>query len=472
MKRGLKDTHFEASDKKETKQFMQDAMNGNDMLFGSVKDRPFGMSFDCGINKVGNMVRNNHTIVIGTAGTGKGFNYIEPNLINLPNTKSNAIVIENCCYYDNYRKWLEDNGYTVYVLSDYLEDSNTLDVLGICRRVDSSKLPSLVDKIAERLSVEILFGSVKETDQFWSKTEKALATMLIWYTIRNEDLTFTDIFLLARNIASEASDLKCSDTETPTFAKIKAFLEGFEEKDYGRTALEIFLAAPVQTISAIFTSFMINTQYLCKGVMKTDIFNHSDKDIDLSLFNNDKVCLFVNFVPNKNQSVRVIPIITYAISYALYGLCEEKGAGSFAELPLNRHLQVYMDEANNYMLNIKTLPLLFALSRKYNIGISLIGQCFPVYEGLETICANADTVICTGLIEGFTEGISPKPVPDSFLDTIYHLKAMEGIFVWVRDYKPFIVDRIAPRNVDKEKTKKAVVTYNTLDAMYPHYVEY
>lgn len=87
----------------------------NNLLFGQIGHNKIGLSMNPTISN-----RNNNVFVLGIAGTGKTYNYIKSNLLQMNNS---AVVIDVAGEYEDIKNTLKSNGYLIFNISNEEPDA-------------------------------------------------------------------------------------------------------------------------------------------------------------------------------------------------------------------------------------------------------------------------------------------------------------------------------------------------------------
>lgn len=143
---------------------------------------------------------NSNVLVIGSAGCGKNYHFIVPNVLN---TDENFIIIDIAKeIYTNTENNLRTKGYDIGVI-DFSSFENTLHFNPFLHI-------SSIDDIENIVRI-IMDGTEKVTDLFWDDTINLIYRFIftyIWHTMNKEDMHFGTVNELIRNLGKNKKYLE------------------------------------------------------------------------------------------------------------------------------------------------------------------------------------------------------------------------------------------------------------------------
>lgn len=275
---------------KEEKQFNQQFSSGADDIILSKNLR----------KDLNNKNLNNNICIIGQAGTGKGRNYIIPNLLQA--NSSFVIFEEHSHEYNKIADFLkQEKGYNIQVF-DLQNPENSIYYNPLSFIKDEDDINRIIDCLYTNIDI-------KEKDDFLNDTEKMLLKFIILYLIeKKEHLTFPTIikyleiignsneefFRFFEDIETTITNRSClnlakiiktlpqaskSITAVAIICKIHPFVTGEITKIINDTTLNI--NALIESKSAIFIVAPIFKEYFkpIVAMLYSEIFKHLHQTI-------------------------------------------------------------------------------------------------------------------------------------------------------------------------------------------------
>lgn len=346
--------------------------------------------------------RNNNIIVFGGAGTGKSRFFIIPNLLQM-NT-SFVITDPKGSLVKNSAKLLKDNGYVIKVFNLIdMEQSNNYNPFQYITKGEEVFL--LIDNLMKNTDG---IDNKKGSDPFWSKSEKALLTCIIFYLYDKGEESEKNF----ENVLKCVQDFKNIDSR---FIKNIKSLEKQDPTHVSVINYYTVMLAAENTLESILVSAGVRLSLMNLGPVKSLL--NSD-NIELDKLGDRKTALFV-IIPDTSDSFNFIVAMLYT---QLFQKLVEKADKNDNEM-LNVPVRLLLDEFAN-IGHIPNFEILIATIRSRGISVSLIlqnlSQLKTMYKDTwETIVGNCDTLIFLG---GKEQGLL-KYLSDQFGKETVHTKS-------------------------------------------------
>ena len=444
--------------KKYQKEYMSDTEN---YLFGTFCSEPVGLSLN-------SPVRDSNHLVVGSAGTGKTYNYM---LSNLRQENHSAVVLDYSLSLKNEEARFKEKGIKTHRFNlHHPEKSSRYNpFLHVKTEQQTEILVENILRFFDDHSIEIgpkvVLATKDFKDPFYSRLIKILTRLAVFYVVKSpnltdEERTFKTLYGVWESLKNPF-DVKSYDvtgrySEMLEVLSINAFAEAVGYMCYNFSAM----------LSPVFECF----------VERADTDN-----IDAEELGTELTYLFISghpyFMRGINECDYHSSCIDFFISELLVDLydfaeCCISGKTKYKSLSsehfLPYHLHFYLDEFSNR--NISNFINLLSSARVYGIGFSIMIQCmnqlkskYPENDDWQYIEANCDTQIflgsvlpddikyfseCTshGLtIADTTNGVKYKEVRDFTEQKIREdIMGRDKILVLVRDSISVACDRLDP----------------------------
>lgn len=440
---------------------------------------------------------NNNILIIGSAGSGKTWKFVAPNIVNM----NESYIITDAAgeLYEEFGQMLIDNGYKVLRYdpnhSFYSDTYNPFDYLyNEEGKPDDKKINEFINVFFKK-SYEI---GKHGGDPFWNKSAKALMTFLVYYMLEfipARERTFYTLYQLisiAKPDENSSKSVPNLDTYIANARAQKPDAKCFEYYD-------IFTIAPAKTRNAIVISLGVELSPFAMDSYRY-VTSNTDRNINLYDLGNTKTALFIITSSALTAPINTV-LSTMLIRHAqdcLFKAAElndsklmitgkedkdviEGGFESIGqaqerikELPGSENLTVkkgtcslpiptrfILDAESNISFNSDRI----AVARKYNISVTLSFMCVEQIQNLYNCVypSELDCDICVFL--GSTDEASRKyishclgntliqPVPLSSAEyevrplmtanMLGHMDNNECI-IMIRGMNPMLLDKIQP----------------------------
>lgn len=444
--------------KKYRERFMQ---NGNNHLFGKAYGKEVGVSYSDSFSH-----RNTNTLVVGGAGTGKTYNYIEANLLQ---ENHSAVVVDNGgVLYVKYGDYLRKKGHNVY----YIDFDNP--------EISCRFNPFLHELYKQReVTIEVFTNhfvvackeNIKALSPYEQNVYCSLLKMIFYYVFYSPALS------------DEQRNFKCVQTiiEKITQSHGRSVLDKYDCYNLFEKELNLLKRVPDDVFNRIAVCTLIDLMTFATNrsidpdetsfIEREDTTNLSVKD-----FVSKQSYLFIKTTSQGDNRV------SFFISCFFKMLITYSEAHSSLQdtLCFENHIQFYLDEFVN--LNIADFLVALSVCRTYGIGFSIVVRTvedlvnkYSEDDEWETVLANTDVQIFTGNLTKYThnemikivgeltfingkqmeygssktqEGVISKE-PILSVEEIKNIFAENKIIAVMRDYYPMICERLNP--VDYKK---------------------
>lgn len=254
--------------------------------------------------------RSNHSLVIGSTGSGKTQTITLP-LLELAKKAGESVVIHDTKneLYETTSEMFKENGYNVIRLNfDDAMDSNNWNPLELPHRVFKEGNKDKAQDLLEELAFYLL-NDLEEvnTDPFWINSAINYFTGLILYAFETrKNINLDTIFELD-------SEIRINSIE---------FINKIDKKSNIYINLRGVLEAPKETKASILSVFSqkIN-RYLTKENLKKMI---SKSDFDITDIGKEKTIIYV-VSGNSSNSERLLPLLISQVYYAKDEYFKNKG---------------------------------------------------------------------------------------------------------------------------------------------------
>ena len=294
--------------------------------------------------------RNLNTLVIGSAGSGKTFGLIRPNIYQM-NT-SYVITDPKGEIFSKSAKLLMENGYKVWVFSTadmafshcYNPFNYVYDVDG---NIDESQVTSMITMFLENSSSR----NAKKGDEFWTKSAQALLTSIIMYLLEFRPAIEHDMYHVLKLVQMGRVDDNNNNSSNQGTLLDQAFSRAKAQNPNAKcfSSYETFKLAPPQTANSILisaavdlnkfnedkvrnltsTSFMVSkrnsdgTIKEYKKDLRGNYIINTDETIDLNTIGDEKTALFIN-IPAANATYNFLVSMLYSQLFnTLYNRAEK-----------------------------------------------------------------------------------------------------------------------------------------------------
>lgn len=290
--------------------------------------------------------RNTNVMIIGSAGSGKSFGVIKPNLMQL-NT-SYVITDPSGEMFQAEAKLLLEEGYVVKIFSTSdMVFSNCYNPFDYCYdesgEIDENRVSTMINLFLQNAA------DLKNNrgDPFWEKSSRALlqaCAMLLLEFFPEEYRNMREMLILVQK-GRVSEDKNAAQTELD---KIFSAAKEMNKEAHCFTSYNTFKLAPARTANSILISAavdlnnfnqdkvrnMTTTSYLIKSRNtrghireyfrdKDGKLIRTDDNIDLRTLGEQKTCLFIN-IPQANNTYNFLVSMLYAQLFETqYGRAEK-----------------------------------------------------------------------------------------------------------------------------------------------------
>lgn len=289
--------------------------------------------------------RNSNVMIIGSAGSGKSFGVIKPNLMQL-NT-SYIITDPSGEMFQAEAKLLLENGYNVKIFStsDMLHSNcyNPFDyVYDEEGNIDETRVSTMVNMFLKN-ATDL---QNNRGDKFWDQSSKALLIALAMFLLEFRSEEYHNMYEMLRLVQKGKVSEERGDSQTE-LDKIFSEARSKNPEAHCFSSYDTFKLAPARTANSILISAgvdlnmfnqtkvrnMTTTAYLVKSRNTRGQIRHyqtvdgklirSDDNIDLRTLGDEKTCLFIN-IPQADSTYNFLVSMMYAQLYeTLYGRAEK-----------------------------------------------------------------------------------------------------------------------------------------------------
>lgn len=290
--------------------------------------------------------RNSNVVIMGSAGSGKSFGVIKPNLMQL-NT-SYVITDPSGEMFQAEAKLLLENGYNVKIFStsDMVHSNcyNPFDyVFDEEGKISETRVSTMINMFLQNAA------DLKNNrgDEFWTKSAKALLTalaMLLLEFFPRQYHNMPEMLRLVQKGRVNENERGASETELDRlFSEARAR----NPEAHCLSSYDTFKLAPARTANSILISAavdlnmfnqdevrnMTTTSYLVKnrnlkGQVREYFYENgdlirTDDNIDLRTIGDEKTCLFIN-IPQADSTYNFLVSMMYSQLFeTLYGRAEK-----------------------------------------------------------------------------------------------------------------------------------------------------
>lgn len=335
------------------KRFME---KDNNFLFGKTFGKDVGLAINSEVTQ-----RNCNQLIVGTAGTGKSYNYM---LSNLCQANHSAVVLDYSGSLKNKFKNFTSKGITIHHL-DFNHPETSSRYNPFLHVKEDYQIPQLTECIYRIINPDI-FKDKRYGDPWHSSLEERIMNAAIEYIVNspeleNEERTF-------KTLAKILSDAQLFLNTISSYNK-----QRFASFDISPKFKEIFLS--MQS----YLSCLSSPMFEC-------FTERADTDnINIAEFSSRLTYLFVSGCPYEphNKSVdyfyqsRCIDFLVFGMLRQMYYLVESQYVSSNNELhqdpdSISRHIHFYLDDFQ--YREIPNFPFLVATCHRYGIGFSIMVQ--------------------------------------------------------------------------------------------------
>lgn len=346
-------------------------------------------------------VKEQHSLIVGTAGTGKSAYYLGITIQMNGKSKTKSSMVINDLkgeLYSKHSAMLKEQGYNVIKIdlrNPHLSDRyNPLSIIwDLYHEYLQTKEPNIIDRVSVYINeiASILCPEGKGEQQQWSKGAQAIIKSIIWgiledsaieeFKVTKEMFTILQISnIVNRQKANLENFLRKRNRYSPVFDYAGMILDNPSEKTVGSyyatlsTALEGFLESGLQKIT-------------------------SATDIDISKLATNPTALFV-IIPDELKTRNIVGTMIYSQVYNYLTFQASHLPGE--RLP--KTVYFLLDEFGNLPI-IPNFPQWVSLSRGRGIFFNLIVQADSQLEdvygknGAKTIMQNCHLQMLLGANE-------------------------------------------------------------------------
>ena len=355
--------------------------------------------------------RNNNTMVVGAAGTGKSRFLMKPNM--LQENCSMVITDPSGELYASLAKPLKEGGYKIKVFNLVeMVFSNCYNPFHYIR--DEAGVGILVDAFISNTTAP----EQKSSDPFWDKSERALLSACIFYLIEFAPEKYQNFSTILKMVVKGQMDENAKVTVKSGLDKLfegdAVLKEGElfeitnpEEKKLMKEKLsnsqawknyQVFRLGGVRTLKSI----LISTAVRLNPFSVKEISNLTSRDdLELDKIGDEKTAMFV-IIPQANDTYNFLASMMFTQAFdTLYYIAEQR-----ENLRLTHHVRFLLDEFANTG-KIPKFQKIISTMRKYNMSVTIIlqslAQLIALYkDDYETILGNCDVTILLGTNEQTT----------------------------------------------------------------------
>lgn len=293
--------------------------------------------------------RNTNVVIIGSAGSGKSFGVIKPNVMQM--NSSFVVTDPSGELFEAEAKLLLENGYDVKIFStsdmahsncynpfDYVYDEDG--------EIDETRVSTMINMFMQNASDE----QGNKGDKFWDQSTRALLNACAMYILEYEPEENHNMYRMLQLVQMGKVSEKDSEgqTELDKLFSFPAKEEAAGKSPHCLSHYRTFKLAPARTANSILISAavdlnmfnqtkvrnMTTTSYLVKSRNtkgqirsyhrdKNGRLIRTDENIDLRTIGDKKTCLFVN-IPQADSTYNFLVSMLYAQLFeSLYGRAEK-----------------------------------------------------------------------------------------------------------------------------------------------------
>lgn len=370
--------------KKDIKNYRDRDFSNNILLTGterlSMKDRMKETADD-------SFNRNNNTLIIGSAGSGKSRYYIKPNIMQMHS--SYVITDSNGDLLRETGKMLMNNGYKIKVFNlinrDMSDKYNPFEYL---------KTEDDVLKLINNLIANTTPKQSRSSDDFWVKAETALLEAIfayILYEAPKEDQTISTVMEMIR-LAEVKED---NEDYTSPLDVIFEDLKNEKPNHFAVKQYDIFKFAAGKTAKSILISAGVRLAPFNIESIKNIV---SDDTVGLDMIGSEKTALFI-IMPDTDTSFNFLASLMFQ---QMFDVLVYKADNEYKGM-LPFRVRCLMDEFSN-IGQIPQLETLMPTIRKRGISLNIVLQNLAQIKNLykdtwEIITGNCDSVLFLGSME-------------------------------------------------------------------------
>ena len=314
---------------------------GNNHLLGVTDDgQVIGFNVD-------GQKANRNVLVVGQAGTGKGYNYILPNLLNM---KESAVVLTRgaSAVYGQYREYFERNGCMTHFINwDNPAESSRFNPFLYCHRNDNSNKRLLVNSIVEYL-LEV--NEEKNEDPFHMSVKNRILRLVVNHLVDadmpDEERSFKTIYNIIKDIANRFR-------ETPDF--ISASIGYFSPDDAVVKTLE---CCHERDISAALIDLLGKVQIFTRSEFECFVERSDTDNVDIENFQYHISYLFIEGSLQKPVNKLIGFMIQQLLSAVSFNVDKEIRENTYYDFLTRKYgtenwkpqncVRFYLDEFHNY----------------------------------------------------------------------------------------------------------------------------
>ncbi len=338
--------------------------------------------------------QNENMVIVGTTGSGKTHNGVEPNIIQA--SGSYVISDPKGNLYGKYKKYLASKGYEVLKLDftnpkkstryNFLnatvvegdDEATNINIMKLCH--------SLVDTYMIQNG-----GTSRRGDPFWDNAAELLLCAIVGYIVQYSEPkyhNFTNVNALINALSIQEND---SDAKAP----LDYIFEQLEEHDPNSIALrnyKSFRVAAGRTLKSIQISANVIIKNLCND--EIDYFMSAD-ELDVESIGKRKTALFICSSDTDRTYDCLVDLVFTQIITKLMRYADSR-KNSKLEVPV----KIIMDDfATN--VRVADFPRLISCFRSRGISSMILLQAesqLEKYYGCDasTIIQNCDTYVYMG----------------------------------------------------------------------------
>lgn len=271
--------------------------------------------------------RNSNVCVIGGSGSGKSYNFVGPNIMQI--NCSYAVTDPSGGLFKEYGAFLEHNGYNVKCFNlAHMERGSTYNPFNY---IHSDKD---VEIMVNTLIRNTTPPEASKGDPFWEKSETALLISLIAYLHHYTDRScqnFTNVMRLMRSAEINENDTSMKSPLDYIFEEVEAYdPESFAVKQY-----KTFKMGAGKTLKSILISCAVRLQAF--DLKDVSALTNSD-DINLYSIGDEKTALFI-ILPTGDKTFNFLAAMMYSqLFQTLYDYAEN--TAEFSQLIVDGEEQV------------------------------------------------------------------------------------------------------------------------------------
>lgn len=331
---------------------------------------------------------NNNVLIVGAAGTGKSFNYIKPNIMQM----SSSYIITDPSGEMIYAmgNMLKEHGYNVLIFNiQDMAHSNTYNPLLYVR--DEAGVMMLVECFISNTTRE---GSKDEA--FFVNAEKLLYTACIFY-LKDfcNDESKKNFSTIVNMINMSSVDENNADKKSP----LDKLFEPLPDDSLAAKFYKAFKQAAGKTLKSIIISCMTRLQ----PFMVPQVVNLTKTDeLHLEKMGEEKTALFI-ITPQADKTYSFLASMLYSQAFETWYYMGEKRKQECGDERLPVPIMALMDEFAN-IGTVPEFPSKLSTMRKYNISATVVLQDLAQIKAMykddyPTLIANCSTHIYLGSTE-------------------------------------------------------------------------